>query len=184
MTSTEKRMREILTATGLYDGTDPFFSAEIAAYGAGLQMLFDAIEQGRKNLFVQTADETMLGRFEQLFRIVPAESDPETRRRMLLERGSVTPADNTRAALEKQLLAAGIRGNIVEQHEGGLYVNVQALLGVSQETAAAEAMTFLPAHLPCVLDFGENSWAVIDARGLTFDEMDTAAVVWNKLDEM
>ena len=87
-------------------------------------------------------------------------------------------------ALEEQLEAAGIRGNIVERHLDGLYVNVQALMGVSRETAEKEAMDFLPAHLPCVLDFGVNTWAAIDARGLTFNEMDGAAGTWNVLDAM
>lgn len=184
MTETEKRMRGILTRTGLYDGTDRLFSAEMAAYGAGLSILFEEVEQCRRNLFVQTADAETLGRFEKLFRIIPSESDVETRRAMLLKRGSVTPADHTKAALEEQLLAAGIRGNIVENHEGGVYVNVQEVLGISQEAAAYEAATFLPAHLPCVMDFGVNTWDTVDAREMTFDEMDAADSTWSSIDQL
>lgn len=182
MTDTEKRMRTVLTDTGLYSGEDKLFSAELTAYGAGLSMLFDAVNLCRDDLFVQTAGEEMLERFEKLFRVTPSSGNIETRRKMLLERGSVTPADNTRAALEKQLVGAGILGNIVENQQGGLYVNVRQVLGVSQETAAFEAESFLPAHLPCVLDFGVNTWDAVDERGMTFDEMDAAVGTWNSFD--
>lgn len=184
MTETEKRMRDILTRTGLYDGSDRLFSAEMAAYGVGVEILLEAVEQCRRNLFVQTADAEMLGRFEKLFRIIPSDSDAETRREMLLRRGSVTPADHTKEALEEQLLAAGIRGNIVENHEGGIYVNVQEVLGISEEAAAYEAATFLPAHLPCVVDFGVNTWDAVDAEALTFDEMDASERTWNSIDQL
>lgn len=184
MTETEQRMRKLLMKTGLYDGGDRLFSAEMAAYGAGLGMLFDAVAQSRRNLFVRTADAETLDRFEKLFRILPSGSDTETRREMLLQRGSVTPADHTKAALEKQLLAAGIRGNIVEKYEGGIYVNVQEVLGISEAAAAFEARTFLPAHLPCVIDFGVNTWDTVDARDMSFDEMDAADSTWNSIDRI
>lgn len=182
MTEIEKRLRDVLTATGLYSGEDKLFSAEMAAYGAGLAVLADAAALCRDDLFVQTASEDMLARFERLFRVVPSTEDIETRRAMLLERGSVTPADNTKAALERQLLGAGIEGSIVEKQQGGLYVNVHRLLGISEEAAAFEAESFLPAHLPFVLDFGVNTWDAIDERGLTFNEMDAAVGTWNSFD--
>lgn len=181
---TEKRMRKILTATGLYSGEDPFFSAELNAYGAGLRLLFEAIETGRRNLFVQTADEDMLDRFEKLFRVIPSVSDLETRRAMLLRRSAVMPTDFTRADLERQLEAAGIRGSIMEFYHGSLYINVHELLGISKEKAEKELMAYLPLHLPCIVDFGQNSWAVIDTRGLTFAEMDAATAAWAELDKM
>lgn len=182
MTECEKRMRDTLTATGLYSGEDAIFSAEMAAYSAGLTLLFDAIGQSRQDLFVQTAGAARLAQFERLFRVIPSDEDMEVRREMLLTRGSVTPADHTKADLEAQLFGAGIRGNIVEGHQGGLYVNVQSLLGVSRAAAETEAETFLPAHLPYVLDFGVNTWDAIDSREMTFDAMDAAADVWDQLD--
>lgn len=184
MTETELRMRETLVKTGLYSGEDRFFSAEMAAYGAGLEYLYNAVEKAGKNLFVQTADEEMLGRFERLFRIIPSKEDAETRRQMLLARGSVTPADHTKAALERQLLAAGIRGNIAERGSKGIYVNVHAVLGISKEAAMQEAMTFMPAHLPCELDFGVNTWDAVDGRGMTFADMELYGRTWDSIDRM
>lgn len=94
-------------------------AAELAAYGAGLSILFDAIDALRRNMFIGTADAAGLAAFERLFRITPSTDSVENRRAMLLERGGVTAADHTRAALEAQLLAAGIRGNIVERFGDG-----------------------------------------------------------------
>lgn len=184
MTEAKERMRQILEHTGLYTGEDRILSAELAVYGAGLDLLLEAVEKLRKNLFVSTADAEGLTAFERLFRIVPSADNPENRRAMLLERGSVTCADNTRAALEKQLLAAGIRGNIVEHFQDGLYINVHEVLGISEEAAAAEAQTFLPAHLPYVLDFGKNTWDAVDAREMTFSQMDLKNRTWDEIDKM
>ena len=181
MTDTEKRMRGILTDTGLYSGEDKLFCAEMAAYGVGFALLEDAVKACREDLFIQTASDAMLEKTERLFRVVPSADDMAVRREMLLTRGSVTPQDNTKDDLEKQLLGAGMRAKIVERPDG-LYVNVLELLGIPQEAAAIEAETFLPAHLPYVLDFGVNTWEAIDARGMTFDAMDGAAEMWNRLD--
>ncbi len=184
MTETQERMQKILRDTGLYTGEGKILSAELAAYSAGLSVLLDALASLRRNLFVGTADAEGLERFERLFRIVPSTDSVENRRAMLIERGSITTADCTRAALEKQLLAAGIRGNIVEQFEGGLYVNVHEVLGISEAAATAEVADFLPAHLAYTLDFGKNTWDAVDAREMTFAEMDLKNKTWNEIDAM
>ncbi|MGN0478870.1 MAG: hypothetical protein ACI4GO_05520 [Hominenteromicrobium sp.] len=184
MTEAEIRMRRILIHTGLYTGEDKIFSAEMAAYGAGLEILSEALEKLRNGLFVQTAGADGLERFEKLFRIRPSSDNPEIRRAMLLERGAVTPADHTKAALEKQLLAAGIRGTIVENDQDGLNVNVQEVLGISETAAESEARAFMPAHLPCVFDFGSVTWDAADDAALTFDEMDAKDYTWDQIDSL
>ncbi len=182
MTDIETRMRTLLTQTGLYTGQDTIFSAEMASYAVGLQLLHEAIEKLRQNIFVLTADADGLTNFENLFRCTPSSDTEESRRAMLLQRGSVTLTDYTRAALEKMLLAAGIEGGIVENFQDGLYVNVLGLLGISQKTAESEARRFMPAHLPCVFDFGVNTWDAVDARDLTFTMMDIKNLTWAQID--
>lgn len=185
MTAAESRMRAALLSTRLYTGEDKVFQAETAAYGAGLALLFDGVETLRRDLFVVTATDAGLGRFERLFRRVETgASGAGKRREMLLRRFGVTLSDHTKPALESQLLAAGIRGNLVEHFEAGLYVNVHALLGVAAETAEKQAAAFLPAHLPAVFDFGQNMWDAVDARGMTFLQMDTAGCSWDEIDRM
>lgn len=157
MTQVQARMEKILRDTGLYTGTGKIFSAELAAYSAGLTILRDALDALRRNLFVGTADAEGLSRFEHLFRILPSTDSVENRRAMLIERGSITTADCTREALEKQLLAAGIRGSITEHVEGGIKVDVQEVLGISETAAKAEAADFLPAHLAYTLDFSQST---------------------------
>jgi len=77
MTEAKERMRQILEHTGLYTGEDRILSAELAVYGAGLDLLLEAVEKLRKNLFVSTADAEGLTAFERLFRIVPSADNPE-----------------------------------------------------------------------------------------------------------
>lgn len=182
MTETEMRIRDVLTRTGLYCGEDPLFSAECAAYGVGLEMLVERISECGRNLFVQTADEATIEGFERIFRILPSGGKLEQRREMLLERGSVMSTDSTLNALSRQLTAAGIIGNIVEGYQGGLYVNVLGLMGISEAVARLEADSFMPAHLPYTLDFGRNTWDSIDGRKMSFNAMDNAADTWEQLD--
>lgn len=184
MTEIMERMRKVLRDIGLYSGEGKIMAAELAAYGAGLSILFDAIDALRRNMFIGTADAAGLAAFERLFRITPSTDSVENRRAMLFERGSITAADHTRAALEAQLLAAGIRGNIVERFGDGIYVNVHEVLGISETAAAAEAADFLPAHLPCTLDFGRNTWDAVDARDMTFAQMDLKNRTWDEIDAM
>lgn len=184
MTEAEARMRAVLKKTGLYAGEDKILSAEMASYGAGLEILHAELERLRRNLFVQTADADRLSAFEKLFRILPSTDSADNRRAMLLERGGVTPADHTKRALERQLPAAGIRGNIVENFQGGLYVNVLEVLGISEKAAESEARDFMPAHLPCVFDFGKATWDAVDARDMTFGEMELKGYTWDQIDKL
>lgn len=105
MTEIMERMRKVLRDTGLYSGEGKIMAAELAAYGAGLSILFDAIDALRRNMFIGTAD-------------------------------------------------------------------------------AAEAADFLPAHLPCTLDFGRNTWDAVDARDMTFAQMDLKNRTWDEIDAM
>ena len=52
MTDAEKRMRRILTQTGLYSGEDKIFSAELAAYGVGLDIFAKELERLRRSQHV------------------------------------------------------------------------------------------------------------------------------------
>ena len=94
MTEIMERMRKVLRDTGLYSGEGKIMAAELAAYGAGLSILFDAIDALRRNMFIGTADAAGLAAFERLFRITPSTDSVENRRAMLLERGSITAADH------------------------------------------------------------------------------------------
>lgn len=184
MSRADERMRRVLQGTGLYtDPDDPILAAELAAYGSALDALLAEIEKARRNLFVRTADGETLSRFERLFRALPSLGADSDRRAMLLSRGAVTLSDNTREALERQLLGAGIRGEILET-DGGIYVNVLEVLGISETAALREAELMLPAHLTALVDFGKNFWDTVDERENTFDEMDAADLTWDEIDRI
>lgn len=172
MTEPEKRMRAMLEKTGLYFGEDKWFSAELAAYAKGLELVYDTLSHVRRDAFVQTAEEDGLKAFESLFRVVPSVDSMENRRAMLLTRGAVTPADHTVEAMQKQLLAAGINGKLVPQKGGVLNINVLSTMGISEAAAESEARAFLPAHLSLVFDFGKNTWDAQDAAGSSWNVLD------------
>lgn len=150
MTELETRMRAMLEKTGLYFGEDKWFSAELAAYAKGLELVYDTLSHVRRDAFVQTAEEDGLKAFESLFRVVPSVDSTKNRRAMLLTRGAVTPADHTVEAMQKQLLAAGINGKLVPQKGGVLNINVLSTMGISEAAAESEARAFFA----CAPQFG------------------------------
>lgn len=182
MTECEKRMHAVLEKTGLYYGEDELLSAELKAYAAGLELVYDALRDIEKNAFVQTAEDEGLAGFESLFRILPSTDSVENRREMLLVRGAVTPADHTEKALQKQLSAAGINGKLVAEKGGVLNINVLSVMGISEAAAESEARAFLPAHLICVFDFGKYTWDVRDGLNMTWNTLDAQGKTWDALD--
>lgn len=184
MTECERRMHAVLEKTGLYYGEDALLSAELAAYAVGLDLIYAALADTERNAFVQTADDTGLAAYESLFRILPSTASAEDRRAMLLARGAVTPADNTEAALQRQLSAAGIRGKLTAEKGGVLNVNVLSCMGISEAAAESEARAFLPAHLLCVFDFGKNTWDASDGADKTWDALDARGKTWDALDRL
>ena len=116
MTEIMERMRKVLRDTGLYSGEGKIMAAELAAYGAGLSILFDAIDALRHNMFIGTADAAGLAAFERLFRITPSTDSVENRRAMLLERGGVTAADHTRDPRQHR---RAVRGRDLRQRARG-----------------------------------------------------------------
>lgn len=184
MTGTEKRMRAVLEKTGLYIGEDDLLSAELRAYAAGLELIYDALRDMEKNAFVQTAEDDGLARFESLFRILSSTDSVQNRREMLLTRGAVTPADHTEKALQRQLLAAGIDGKLVTEKGGVLNINVLRTFGISEAAAESEARAFLPAHLICVFDFGKYTWDVRDDLNTTWNGLDAQGKTWDALDAL
>ena len=126
--------------------------AELKAYAAGLEPVETQAAQFLDSVFIETADDEGLYRYESLLGPEKPNTTVEVRREMLLHRGSITPDDLSLAVLQAHLPAAGVRGTIQEFSQGGVTVVVQELLGVTTEQALFLLSSYLPAHLPIHLD--------------------------------
>ena len=103
---------------------------------------------------------------------------------MLIYRYSITSNDFNKESIEKALIAAGIRGYIIEMpSENRIYINCLELFDtmVTNTMAQVEAEKFLPAHLLYDFDFRPLQWAQIEDKDLTFSQMDAADLTWGQI---
>lgn len=182
--TTVERIKAVLRPLGVYrlDG-GTLVEKELQAEACVLQELEGEMERFGRELFISTAEAEGLALREKLCGGEKTGQTLKNRRRMLLFRGAVTAAGNTRKKVEEALAACGILCSITEFADR-LYVNCYGLLDdtLDQEGAAKAALEFLPAHVPCDMDFRNFSWRTIDRSGRTFAQMDQAGLTWLQID--
>lgn len=178
-------MKRELRSTGLYALSGAtLVDAELAAYAAALQPLFDAAEELQREIFAQSAGGYGLALRERLF-LLPAGGETEQRRGAVLAFGAVTPRANTRAEIQEALRGAGLDCEICEKPpEQTVYLNLGTAGENEKERTkkAIAAQRFLPAHLDAELDFRRISWNNIDEAGSTFDAFDAKGLSWDSVD--
>ena len=90
-------LREKLDGCGLYDlqqGTVVY--AELAAYAAGLQMIYDQLEELERELFITTAEDRGLEVYEKMLGAYNTDSSLQGRRNSLISAFSITNSDHSR----------------------------------------------------------------------------------------
>lgn len=149
MTAAEN-MARILNKSGAYrlDG-EGLVDWELAAYGAGLQVLAGQASQLEQEVFLQNAPPARLAEWEKLCFSQVLTAGIADRRAVLCQwlahrRGPVTPEE-----LPGLLLAAGIKGTAAEGQDG-LSVTVEGYL-LPQAQAQEKLRALIPANVPLAL---------------------------------
>ena len=155
MTATMDSMLKALQSAGYDPKENGGVMAELAAYDTVLADLTAAADRVLQNLFVETAEEAALSRWEELFCPETPDTTPENRRTMLLHRGSLTQEDISKNALTEHLPAVGLWGDLQEQPDGTLLVLAAELLGITKGQAEHFLSLYLPAHLAYSLQLAE-----------------------------
>ena len=160
--------------------------AELAALAEGIDIVNNSLQELERECFVSTSEsygldfrETISGTSRRTFSL-------ESRRAMLIYRMGVTASDFTRGSMERAMVSCGIKASVIEYpEENRLYVGVIEILddGLTQEKIKSYAMEFLPLHLDITFDFRRFSWELAEAKQLTFGEMDSKAMTWEKIDK-
>lgn len=177
-------MASALRETGLYAlSGETLVDAELAAYAAALDVLYERLEALQKDSFLCTAGEEGLSRWEALFGL-QIQGSLEERRKALLQCGAVHNNSNTCGDFLKLLESVGIEATILEDPSGQrLCFNCTGLESTeARANAVAYLERFLPAHLNVILDFRDLSWNTIDHAEKTFDEWDAGNSTWDQLD--
>lgn len=165
---------------------------ELAAYRAGIDPLTEAMEQLEGDLFVETAGDQRLAKWERLlgFPLRQNLPDAQNRRRRIISSLSLDEGSFTMEGILTALLAAGMDAWVEEDFANHrLLVHNKGLIGdfgtIQQVIDSAKAV--LPAHLEAEFDLGGvnwtqweqlyASWSVFDQSGKTFGEMDVEGIL-------
>lgn len=170
---------------GLYDLREgSCIRWELAAYQAGLDLLegcLRALETGA------STDEMARGQLEQVCRereffALDGIPDAALRKYAGLLSG---PAPRAADQLERWLNGLGAEVTLLEQPEmRRVLVSGERLGGLvpELETLGRLLAALLPAGVSAAFDFGRLTWAMLEARGLTFDGFDAKNFTWTQFD--
>lgn len=178
------RMREALKSTGSYTQTG--YSAadwETYACGAGIDLLDGEIESLLSDLFPATAGERQLGAWETLFFGQTETGTVEDRQKMAAGQLSQNPKRLTKKDFSAMTAGAGILGQVEEKSDGSLAVVVGRRLGLTEAGAKKALDRILPAHLNWTWVEGMN-WAALDAWAVPFEVLDARGLTFEALDSM
>ena len=175
-----------LRPLGVYSLTGgTLVDAELKAYEAGLDLIYEALELLERENFIATARDEGLALRELAFGPRRDDLPAEARRSMLLYRGAVTVNDFDRESIVHAMHAVGLEVAVSEDVPGKrLYLNCLSVLDAnkSRERLTEEAALFLPAHLEAEFDFGYLTWDYIDQTDRSFDGWDALDYTWDTLD--
>ncbi len=181
------KLRAAIQALGLYRlGGQSAVAKELAAYGAGLELLEEHLEACRQAIFPALAGAEGLALWEDLLGLLPLPGATlEERRQVVLCRLATRPDDFGREGLLRSLRACGVECRITEQYlPETLHIEGVRLLGeyssLAEVTRAAEAV--FPAHLDIVFAVGALSWDLFEAKNLCWDDWDAEDFTWDYFD--
>lgn len=145
-----------MSAVSLYSFEENgLIDAEIKAYAAGLQKVYDEIDELLRECFVQTAENYGLKQFESMTRTYMNGDNVESRREKLMNRLQINPSIIGKDALEKQVASLGLKCNISGSvAESKVYVEILTEVDDDKkEFLKSELMRFTPPHLIMYVNF-------------------------------
>ena len=172
--SSLERLYELLRPLGLYAlGRGSLIDAELAAYGAGFEVIEAALEELESAGHPQLATGRALDLHEAAVGLPERTGVDDNARRELILRRLSWPFPATRAGTEEALAGCGLLDPRIEERPGALFVSAGGLVpGMSADQCWELALRVLPAHLP------------VFALGPTWDEWDDTAKTWDERDAL
>lgn len=184
--SSINNMKQALRPLSLYNlSNTTLIHAELSVYAAEFDRLQSLLSKLEQECFINTATDFGLTYKEKILGKARTDLSVSNRREMLLYREAITSNDFNLTFITQALIAAGIRGNIVEKPSlYQIHINCLELVDSSilKEDAEREARKFLPAHIEAFFDFRPLQWKVIDNLNKTFSQMDAKDFTWKEID--
>lgn len=178
------KMKERLSAVGIYGDDAVALSWELRAYAAEIELLYADLGEMFRERFITTAQDLGLSEYERIFGPVREEESTEERRRLLLLRLNLGNDDFTVNGIRRALDSFGLTYTISEFPEIGK-MNVLATTDYSPAEQAwikNEVSKIVPAHIEFQLSFNTMTWEHWDDLNRTFSAIDSEDLTWDQID--
>lgn len=175
-----------LSDIGVYEMTGDALTEELTVYARELDRVENLLDSVLNEAFFATAMEEGLEGFERIFGPVRSSLSLAQRRGMLCKRlllgsDSFTPSkmatalDSLNLSYTLSEYPTAFRLNIIADTD--YTAGEQALI-------LREIEQMCPAHLEVQVCFNTLPWSELDAKGLTFDEIDALDMTWTAFDQI
>ena len=178
----ETYLVQLLQPLGVYDLSEGRINrAELAVYGAQLDLGADHLEDSGREMCLATAEEFGLERVEELLPYRPASDTLELRRAALAALLRIGGDSFTLEAINDTLAGCGINAQAEETGRPGcVEVFFPDVIGIPEDFAQLRRIMeeILPCHLEISYRFWYNSWAQVAQRVSTWGETQAAGKSW------
>lgn len=153
--------------------------AELAAYGAGFDLIERMLDSLISGIFPQTAPGELLAAHEAAAGLPPRpDADDASRLELILLR-RCRPVSGSLAGIEDALRGCGLISPVLTWENGVLRLSAAGVAdGLDAGTAVELALRLLPAHVSAVIG---QSWDDLDSLRHDWDYLDGQNLSWNEL---
>ena len=176
----------LMGSLGIYRLQGSLIEAELESYLCALALVQEELSTLWRDMYIQTASEETVARYERLLSLpFNHKLTRERRRELIIYRLSVAQSDFTHEGMLASLRAAGLHSQLIEHPaEERLEVVFLELLGEFTTLDKLKAMIgkMLPAHLEYELVIGEMTWVDFEEKGWDCDRFDERDFTWEEFD--
>lgn len=158
--------------------------SELCAYAKELDEIDRIADELIRECFIATATDYGLAVYEKLNGPEKTDVTTATRREQLITSININRNDNTVQSVYKYLGALGLDCEITENTiAGDIYILAKGEYTREQrDYIIAMAEKFLPCHHTFTIDFRTDDWAALDAKNLTFKQLDEKELTWQQIE--
>ena len=180
-------LKELLRPLGVYRLEGSFLGAELESLGAGLDGAQECLEEIQREMCLATAQDRGLEMWARLFVRRPAADTVQRMRDALAALGRIGGDSFTLAAINDTIRGCGLNAVVTETDTPGtVEVRFPEVAGIPEGFERMQPIIedILPAHLLIEYVYWYQTWAQLEARGLTWAALEAEQVTWRELETM
>lgn len=180
-------LQELLKPLGVYQLSGGVGAGELAGVGEALDGCVAFLEEIQREMLLLTAQGEGLDKIEALLSRKPVTTDPQRRRAALAALLRVGGDSFTLAAINDNLKGCGLNALASESEMAGtVEVRFPEVPGIPTgfEEMKSIIEDILPCHLAVLYMFWYITWAMMEERFKTWDDVEGLRITWEELEKL